>query len=94
MIDVSRQMIEMSGIRAVSNTTASAFFGISVALALSIPAYHPEGFDPGREVIRVATYVVVVFSILVQGLTVGLMTRRWRAHVSRTPPGGETPAPL
>ena len=38
--------------------------GISVALALSIPP------GPEREVILVATYVVVVFSILVQGLTI------------------------
>ncbi len=38
--------------------------GISVALALSIPP------GPERDVILVATYVVVVFSILVQGLTI------------------------
>ena len=38
---------------------------ISVALALSIP----EG--PEREVILLATYSIVVFSILVQGLTIG-----------------------
>jgi CPA1 family monovalent cation:H+ antiporter len=41
--------------------------GISVALALGIPkvAEHAEA----REAILVVTYVVVVFSILVQGLT-------------------------
>ncbi len=39
--------------------------GISIALALSLPA----GVE--REAILVITYVVVVFSILVQGLTVG-----------------------
>ncbi len=39
--------------------------GISVALALSLPP------GPARNVILVATYVVVAFSILVQGLTVG-----------------------
>ena len=38
--------------------------GISVALALSIPS------ESGREVILTVTYIVVVFSILVQGLTV------------------------
>ena len=32
--------------------------------------------------ILATTYVVVVFSILVQGLTIGSMTRRW---VSRSP---------
>lgn len=44
--------------------------GISVALALSLP------FGPERDVILAITYVVVVFSILVQGLTVGRVVRR------------------
>ncbi len=44
--------------------------GISIALALSLP----EG--PGRDVIVAVTYVVVCFSILVQGLTVGPLFRR------------------
>lgn len=39
--------------------------GISVALALSLPS------GPERQVIVPMTYIVVVFSILVQGLTVG-----------------------
>lgn len=39
--------------------------GISVALALSLPS----GIE--REVILFATYAVVVFSILIQGLTIG-----------------------
>jgi len=44
--------------------------GISVALALSLP--------PGkyREVILAITYMVVVFSIIVQGLTIGRLVRR------------------
>ncbi|MCK4950901.1 MAG: sodium:proton antiporter [Gammaproteobacteria bacterium] len=43
--------------------------GISVALALSLP--------PGdeRQVILAITYVIVVFSILVQGLTIGKLVR-------------------
>jgi CPA1 family monovalent cation:H+ antiporter len=44
--------------------------GISVAMALSLPRF------PHREYIVAATYSVVVFSILVQGLTV----RRLLAH--------------
>jgi CPA1 family monovalent cation:H+ antiporter len=44
--------------------------GISVALALSLPS------GPAREVLLAATYVVVAFSILVQGLTIGPLTRR------------------
>ena len=38
--------------------------GISVALALSIPS------GPEREVLLTVTYIIVVFSILVQGLTI------------------------
>ena len=44
--------------------------GISVALALSLPA------GPEREVIVAMTYPVVVFSIVVQGLTIGPLVRR------------------
>jgi CPA1 family monovalent cation:H+ antiporter len=39
--------------------------GISVALALSLPDGQP------RDVILAVTYIIVVFSILVQGLTIG-----------------------
>lgn len=57
--------------------------GISVALALSLP--------PGksRELILAITYIIVVFSIIVQGLTIGKLVRRCQlpvkrsAHVSR-----------
>lgn len=44
--------------------------GISVALALSLPA------DEWKPVILTATYVVVLFSIIVQGLTVASVARR------------------
>ena len=44
--------------------------GISIALALSLPA------GPEREAILVITYVIVVFSIVVQGLTVGKLVVR------------------
>jgi len=56
--------------------------GISVALALSLPPEAAGDGVPRRDVILATTYVVVVFSILVQGLTVGTMTRRW---VGRSP---------
>ena len=39
--------------------------GISVALALSLPS------GPERDIILAMTYMVVVFSIVVQGLTIG-----------------------
>ena len=44
--------------------------GISVALALALPS------SPWRDPIIAVTYVVVVFSILVQGLTLARMLRR------------------
>ena len=50
--------------------------GISVALALSLPAQVAGAVVPEREVILAITYVVVVFSIIVQGLTVGPLIRR------------------
>ena len=46
--------------------------GISVALALSLPG------GPEREEIVAMTYVVVVFSIIVQGLTVGKLIESTR----------------
>ncbi|HJZ55350.1 MAG TPA: sodium:proton antiporter [Gemmataceae bacterium] len=51
--------------------------GISVALALSIPMQVEGQPVAERDVLIALTYVVVVFSILVQGLTVGPLTRRW-----------------
>jgi len=47
--------------------------GISIALALTLPAF------PGREFVIAATYVVVIFSILVQALTMGPLVRWLRA---------------
>ncbi len=47
--------------------------GISVALALSIPGCAD---DSVRTVFVAITYVIVVFSIIVQGLTVGPLVRR------------------
>jgi len=44
--------------------------GISVALALSLPMI------PEKEPIIVATYLVVIFSVIVQGLTIGPLVRR------------------
>ena len=44
--------------------------GISVALALSLQA------DMSRDLIVVVTYVVVIFSILVQGLTISTLVRK------------------
>ena len=51
--------------------------GISVALALSLPP------SPTRDLLIALTYGVVVFSVLVQGLTVGRVARRAKV-VSRS----------
>ena len=48
--------------------------GISVALALSLPA------GPEREAVVALTYGVVIFSIFVQGLSIGFVTRRSVDH--------------
>ncbi len=44
--------------------------GVSIALALSLPQ------SPYRDVIIAATYFVVVFSIVVQGLSIGKLAKR------------------
>jgi CPA1 family monovalent cation:H+ antiporter len=51
-------------------TWAGVRGGISVALALSIPP------GPAREVFLPMTYVIVLYTILVQGLTLGRVVRR------------------
>lgn len=48
--------------------------GISVAMALSLPV------SPERDVILVMTYIVVVFSVLVQGLSIGVVIKRGLAR--------------
>jgi CPA1 family monovalent cation:H+ antiporter len=44
--------------------------GVSIALAMKTPEF------PGRNAVLTVTYAIVVFSILVQGLTVGRLIRR------------------
>ncbi len=45
--------------------------GISVALVLSIPA------GEARELLLTITYIVVVFSVIVQGLSIGRVVKRY-----------------
>jgi len=52
--------------------------GISLALALSLPQF------PGREPIVAATYAVVIFSILVQALSIEPLVRRWHLSGEKT----------
>ncbi len=57
--------------------------GISVALALSLPA------GELREEILTVTYVVVVFSVVIQGSTIGMAARRFVGPPDEIePPGG------
>jgi monovalent cation:H+ antiporter, CPA1 family len=58
--------------------------GISVALALSL-----SDDIPARSAILTMTYVVVVFSIFLQGLTMAAMTRRWLARTEQNQPAVE-----
>ena len=73
--------------------------GISVALALSLPEELDTSEVPTREIILAITYVVVVVSILVQGLTIGPMSRSWlsptlaTASVTPTLENAETAGP-
>jgi CPA1 family monovalent cation:H+ antiporter len=61
--------------------------GISLALALSIPAVARDGTPiPERDALLATTYIVVVFSILVQGLTMGRYVRRVLKSPTATTP--------
>lgn len=57
--------------------------GISLALALSLPQF------PGREPIVAATYAVVIFSILVQAISIGPLARRWASAQPRSQAQGQ-----
>jgi CPA1 family monovalent cation:H+ antiporter len=48
--------------------------GISVALALTLPPFE------GRDIIIAATYGVVIFSILIQALTIGRLVKAWKRN--------------
>lgn len=50
--------------------------GISVALALSIPRMVEGEPLAERDTIIAATYIIVLFSILVQGLTIKTVVRK------------------
>ncbi len=75
--------ILLAGIRLIKRNHQSSLLalswgglrgGLSIALALSVPA------DQGRSWILATTYVVVVFSIVIQGGSMDLFLRRLRAR--------------
>ncbi|WP_437284207.1 cation:proton antiporter [Sorangium sp. So ce406] len=66
--------------------------GVSVALALSIPAKLADGsLVHEREIVLSITYVVVVTSIVVQGLTIGPLLRRTIAAAAAPEPEDRLP---
>ncbi|WP_437954279.1 sodium:proton antiporter [Sorangium sp. So ce119] len=66
--------------------------GVSVALALSIPAKLADGSHVHeREIVLSITYVVVVTSIVVQGLTIGPLLRRTIASAAAPEPEDRLP---
>ena len=65
-----RPIVSLGGLALPTLVWGGLRGGISVALALSLP----DG--PGRTIILAATYVVVLFSVIVQGGSVGRLVRR------------------
>lgn len=61
--------------------------GISVALAMKLPEFE------GRNAILTVTYAIVVFSIVVQGLTVGRLIKRLYPPKTEPPQLPEEPGP-
>jgi CPA1 family monovalent cation:H+ antiporter len=60
----------MSGLNVLFLTWAGIRGGISIALSLAIPDV------PAKPIILAATYAVVLFSVIVQGSTLGYVARR------------------
>jgi CPA1 family monovalent cation:H+ antiporter len=78
-----RPIISMGGVALPTLVWGGLRGGISVALALSLP----DG--PGRTIILAVTYMVVLFSVIVQGGTIGRLIRR----LSPVAPGTDASTP-
>ena len=70
-VSLLRRFTEISPHAVKILTWAGVRGGISVALALSLPP------GPARQVFLPMTYVIVLFSILVQGLSLGRVVRHF-----------------
>jgi hypothetical protein len=53
---------------------------VSLAAALALPRLTPEGAFPQRDLIIFLAFVVVLFTLVVQGLTLPLLIRRLGIH--------------
>lgn len=77
LVSISLPALAIGRLRVFGNRTIPVLTwgalrgGIAVALALSIPS------GDARDIVLTMTYVVVVFSILGQGLTIGPLVRRF-----------------
>ena len=65
-----RPIVSMGGLAMPTLVWGGLRGGISIALALSLP----EG--PFRTIILAATYVIVLFSVIIQGGTIGRLVQR------------------
>lgn len=72
--------LEVLILRVAPGYVVAGVLAIPIALALSVPP------SPQRDLLIVMTYAVVVFSILVQGLTVAPLARRARPDGVRGAP--------
>lgn len=72
-VRIFRDKLELLPKTSLLMTWAGLRGGISIALALSLPA------DVNRDFFLAVTYIVVVFSIVVQGLSLGPITKRYLA---------------
>lgn len=71
---------EVAGVTLPVMTWGGLRGGISIALALSLPAF------AGREILVSATYAVVIFSILIQAPTLGWVAKRQLARQHQAEP--------
>ncbi|WDF71358.1 cation:proton antiporter domain-containing protein [Novosphingobium sp. KACC 22771] len=69
-----RRMIDMGPLALPTLVWGGLRGGISVALALSLPD------SPIRSAILAATYIVVLFAVIVQGGSIGALIERIKAH--------------
>jgi len=71
--------------RVTGNVMVLTWGGLRGALAVALALSLPQGAGGERNLLLAATYVAVVFSILVQGLTISPLLRRLQARLGNVP---------